>query len=149
MRSRKVTLLIAVMMAMSALLCACGEKVPYPKEAVAQAEKVDLDLTTLSSTMVYSEVANIMTTPEEYVGKTMKIEGDFYNFLSSDGTAQFPACVIADATACCQQGIEFELNDGNYPQEGTNVTVIGTFEPYIDNTDGGTYYHLENAQIVS
>ena len=108
-------------------------------------KEVDIDLTTMSSTMVYSEVYNIMTNPDDYIGKTIKMTGEYYNYLSADETVAFPACVIADATACCQQGIEFVLEKGDYPEEGTTVTVTGVFKPYIDETDGYTYYHLENS----
>ena len=36
-------------------------------KAPSKPEKVDLDLTTMSSTMVYSEVFNMVTTPENYI----------------------------------------------------------------------------------
>lgn len=36
---------------------------------------VDVDLTKLSSTMVYSEVYNMMNSPKEYVGKTVRMYG--------------------------------------------------------------------------
>ena len=35
------------------------------------ADNFDVDLTNLSSTMVYSEVYNMMSTPENYIGKTV------------------------------------------------------------------------------
>ena len=37
----------------------------------------DVDLTTLSSTMVYSEVYNMMTAPSDYIGKNVKMKGNF------------------------------------------------------------------------
>lgn len=110
-------------------------------------DEVDLDLTTLSSTMVYSEVYNIMTTPDEYIGKKIKMNGIYTQYTNQGGTAFYPACIIQDATACCSQGIEFVLTDENYPEEGSTVVVEGTFESYIDDYDGGTYYHLANATL--
>ena len=106
---------------------------------------VDIDLTQLSSTMVYSEVYNMMTVPEKYIGKTVKMSGMFVNYTNQDGSMFYPACVIADATACCSQGIEFVLTDSTkYPEEGSEITVIGTFEGYEE--DGLTYYHLVEAE---
>jgi len=35
--------------------------------------RIDVDLTEMSSTMIYSEVNNIMTNPDDYMGKTIKI----------------------------------------------------------------------------
>lgn len=43
----------------------------------ASAGGIDVDLTALSSTMVYSEVYNIITNPEDYIGKTVKMHGQF------------------------------------------------------------------------
>ncbi|MBO6282705.1 MAG: hypothetical protein J6M63_02110, partial [Pseudobutyrivibrio sp.] len=42
------------------------------EETIASDPSVDLDLTTLSSTMVYSEVFNMMMEPMAYEGQTIK-----------------------------------------------------------------------------
>lgn len=109
---------------------------------------VDVDLTKLSSTMVYSEVYNMMYTPENYIGKNVKMSGMFVAYTNQDQF--YPAVIIADATACCSQGLEFVL-EGNpsypegYPEMETDITVIGTFETYVE--DGNTYCRLKNAKI--
>ena len=43
------------------------------------------------------------------------------------------ACVIADATACCSQGIEF-VPDGDYtyPELNSSITVSGIFATYYE-----------------
>lgn len=111
---------------------------------------VDVDLTKLSSTMVYSEVYNMMYTPENYIGKNVKLSGMFVAYTNQDGSRYYPAVIIADATACCSQGLEFVL-EGNpsypegYPEIETDITVIGTFETYLE--DGNTYCRLKNAKI--
>ena len=61
------------------------------------------------------------------------------------------ACVISDATACCAEGIEFKLSDNliypdDYPELGSEITVIGEFQPYEEN--GIKWYHLVNAKIL-
>ena len=59
--------------------------------------------------------------------------------------------VIADATACCAQGLEFVWDDGThafpdeYPEPGTEVEVTGTFETYDEN--GVTYCHLVGSTL--
>ena len=111
---------------------------------------VDVDLTKLSSTMVYSEVYNMMYTPENYIGKTVKMSGMFVAYTNQDESQYYPAVIIADATACCSQGLEFVL-EGNpsypegYPEMETEITVVGTFETYVE--DGNTYCRLKNAKI--
>ena len=76
---------------------------------------VDVDLTVLSSTMVYSEVYNMLyNDPAHYLGKTVKARGRFSIYqLVTDGVLQPDpvsyACIISDATACCAEGMEFVL----------------------------------------
>ena len=121
------------------------------------AESTFVDLTALSSTMVYGEVFAMMSSPEDYVGKTVKMQGIFskgqlYAAGSlNDGGTVF-ACVIQDATACCAQGIPFELaGDHTYPQDypelGDTITVVGTFE--IHQQEGMEFCRLRDAEFVS
>ena len=50
----------------------------FPDDEPSQsASNLDVDLTTLSSTMVYSEVYNMMYEPDRYVGKRIKMDGQF------------------------------------------------------------------------
>ena len=108
------------------------------------AASIDIDLTEMSSTMVYSEVANIMATPENYIGKTLRVKGPFkqnqgYYFV-----------LISDATACCAQGLEFiwagdHTFPNDYPAVDTEVVVTGTFESYMEGEK--KYYHINNASL--
>lgn len=113
---------------------------------------VDVDLTQLSSTMVYSEVYNMLTTPEEYIGKTVKVKGTF-NVYEDDSTGNvYYACLISDATACCQQGMEFiPEGDFKYPDDfpavGDDVTVVGQFETYKEGDL--QYVHLVDSEFIS
>lgn len=142
-------------------LAACGHEDTAQKPAAEAAEDtaaLDIDLTVLSSTMVYSEVYSMMSFPDDYIGKTVKMKGQFaigyvYNTdgTPDESTARF-ACVIADATACCSQGLEFILTDEHtypdeYPELGAEITVVGTFEWYEE--DGCRYYRLGNASFVN
>ena len=121
------------------------------------AGKVDVDLTVLSSTMVYSEVYNMLYFyPEDYYGKTVKANGIFaiYQMVVDGVTQPAPvayACIIADATACCAEGMEFVLEGDytypdDYPELGAEITVIGEFQSYEEN--GMTWYHLVNARLA-
>ncbi len=115
------------------------------------AGEIDIDLTVLSATMVYSEVYSMMVSPESYIGKNVKMEGTFLSYHDEITDNYYFNCVIADATACCAQGIEFVLTDDyaypdDYPEEGGNICVVGTFDTYQE--DGYTYCTLRNARIV-
>ena len=98
---------------------------------------VDLDLTVLSKTMVYSEVYNIMVSPEDYLGKSIRMNGIYNTFIDDATGIRYFYCIIQDATACCAQGIEFELTDdysfpADYPESGDTVTVVGNFDTYME-----------------
>ena len=145
---------------------ASAEIIPTPNQqetpeksgqAQPSAGKVDVDLTVLSSTMVYSEVYNMLyNDPAYYLGKTVKARGEFSIYqLVTDGVLQPDpvsyACIISDAAACCAEGMEFVL-EGNYtypddyPELGAEITVIGEFQSYEEN--GMIWYHLVNARLA-
>ena len=97
------------------------------------ANNVDLDLTRMSSTMVYSMVFQMVTEPKKFVGKKIKMKGVFSSYQDEETGRRFFGCVIKDALACCSQGLAFETAKvrrypNDYPDEGTPITIIGTFE---------------------
>lgn len=108
---------------------------------------VDIDLTTMSSTMVLAEVFNMIITPEDYEGKIVKAEGPFLIFENPENNDRFFAILIEDATKCCQQGIEFVWSGNHtypddYPQENQQITVKGVYHT-IEYDTGVTYNYLE------
>lgn len=134
-----------------AALKPAAEPASEPASGSAKAEGVDVDLTVLSSTMVYSEVYNMMMKPDDYKGKVIKMKGQYVPYLDEATGNRYFACFISDATACCSQGIEFCLTEDysfpdDYPEEGDTICVEGTFDTYIE--DGGLYCTLRNARLV-
>lgn len=116
---------------------------------VMQATDIDIDLTRLSSTMVYSEVYNMMNSPESYVGKMVRMNGKLAVYKYPE--RNYYTCIIKDATACCQQGMEF-LWAGNhkypddYPNEGDGIIVTGVFDIYYEGEN--KYVQLKDASLV-
>ncbi len=109
---------------------------------------VELDLSAMSGTMVYSEVSNICAYPDDYRGKVIQMKGT-YNFYHDEATGNdYHACIIQDATACCASGIEF-VPDGFESEitPGEEITVAGTFDTYKEGNF--TYPTLRNAWLVS
>ena len=94
-------------------------------------ETVDYDLTQMSSDMVYATVYQMMVTPEEYEGKTFRIDGNFYATYYEATKKYYFYCIIQDATACCAQGMEFIWDDGShiypdeYPEDNAEIVVEG------------------------
>lgn len=109
--------------------------------------QADVDLTTLSSTMVYSEVYNMLCTPDDYIGKTIKMKGSATSFYDENDKETYYACIIQDATACCTQGLEYTLKgSAEYPPDGDEILVMGTFQTYTA-PDGNLYCKLDNATV--
>lgn len=111
----------------------------------------EVDLTSLNSNMVYSTVYNMVNSSEDYLDKTVKASGTFDVFTNPETGEMFYSCMIADAAACCSQGLEFQW-DGehsfpeDYPEVGHPITVGGVFETYED--DGQIYCRLKNAKLA-
>lgn len=127
-----------------------GQDMTEDEKPVAQ-NGIDIDLTVLSSTMVYSEVYDMMYYPENYIGKTVKMEGLYASAYDDTMGKRYHACIIQDATACCSQGIEFEpggdlVYPDDFPDEGGNVCVIGTFDTYAEGDQ--KYCTLRNAKMI-
>ncbi len=146
-------LLIAVIMILFVAGCGVGntEKAEEKSDKNGEEQKIsyDLDLTKLSSTMVYSEVFNMMNSPDSYMGKYIKMKGAFSVYHDEASDKNYFACIIADATACCSQGIEFRLKDSgtypdDYPEIGSEITVSGTFNTYSE----GDYLYCELKDAV-
>lgn len=131
-----------------------AQTAPAPEETpLSSTPGIDIDLTALSRTMVYSEVYNMMMTPENYIGKVVRMNGlcSTFESVAVDGQEArvYYTCIIFDATACCSQGIEFVLAGDTgaeaYPPVDTEITVTGTFQTYDEN--GILYCHLVDATL--
>lgn len=122
----------------------------------AQASGDVVDLTKLNGTMMYSQVFDMMSNPQKYMGKRVVMRGQFSFYQPMDGDGKpipdriYCSCVIADATACCSQGLEFDLSNKpasleDYPAAGDDIEVSGTFSTYDEG--GFTYCRLINAAM--
>ena len=117
-------------------------------QSAKSADGIDVDLTGMSSTMVYSEVLNMQKKPDDYLGKVVKMKGPF-SVTEIDGNRYF-ACIIKDATACCSSGIEFEWAGDHsypedYPEKNQEITVTGTFTTYMEGNS--RYLQLKDADV--
>lgn len=155
--------LLALIMIMMAALSACGgedntatKSEPSTQQAsldgtpVEVEPSVDLDLTKLSGTVAYSQVYDMMMNPDGYMGRIIKMRGSFSYFQEPETKREYFAAIIADATACCAQGIEFVWKGvhsypRDYPPPDTDITVTGTFSTYEEN--GFMYVQLVDAQV--
>ncbi len=146
---RKIIPILALILA-AALLTSCaafgeGKNEPAPAPMV-----IDLDLSNLSGTVVYSQIYNIMYDPESYLGKVIRIAGYYSAYEDTERGVVYHACVIPDATACCAQGMEFIWKGehawpDDYPADTADIIVTGRLEMYEE--DGSKYLHLVDSDL--
>ena len=127
------------------IFCACGGETQQKNASVS---KCDFDLTTLNTTVAYSQVTNFWQEPDDYMGKTIKIRGTF-NVITDNGRNYY-SCNIGDATACCTAYLEFILKDDlkypdEYPKIGDTITGMGEFETYLEGEN--MFCQLKNATL--
>ena len=147
---------IVIITAILLMLASCGGNSENNSDAETtraisvseDAESVDIDLTKLSNTMVYSQLYNMVTKPDNYIGKTVKLRGK-YSVYDGDNRKYY-VCEVMDETACCSQGLEFVLADSEeYPEYNPDmpksIEVCGTFNTYTE--DNASYVQIENATI--
>lgn len=112
---------------------------------------IEIDLTTMSANMVYSQVFCMVMEPDEYIGTTVKMAGTFVHFYDEEKDKHYFACIIQDATQCCAQGIEFEPGDeyvypDDFPEDGSEICVTGVFDKYSEGDNN--YLTLRNAVLL-
>ena len=161
---RFICMIAALILAASLAACSEADKTSAP-ETAAQTDKTtqtaaatesetadlgdaEIDLTSMNSTMVYSQVYDMLVSPDDYLGKTVKMNGAFSIYQTDE--RNYYACIIKDATACCSQGIEFVLDGkhdypSDYPALGTDITVTGVFDTYFEGDQ--QYVQLIHAKM--
>jgi len=97
----------------------------------------NLDLTTMSAPVAYSVVCDMMNNPKTYLNHVIKVNGQFATSQDTLTGKRYFACIVKDAATCCSRGLEFRLPDTcsypeDYPEPGTEITVIGTFTTYTE-----------------
>lgn len=152
-------ILLITLCAACLLLNGCGKDAATVSSGAAPAKAIaentaapvstaEIDLTKMSSTMVYSYVFNMVNAPTDFIGQRFRIRGNYDEEYWDQTKLTYHYIVIADATACCAQGLEFVLNDINaaYPQVGEEFEISGIFGTYTEN--GNLYIRITADQIA-
>lgn len=153
MTNKKKTKLIVIIITLLAFVAVCiGITLHIVSGNNSKADKsVDLDLSTMSATAIYSEVSNMMTDPKKYVGKTIKVKGYYTVSIDPSTGERYTYCLIPDATECCQQGLLFKLKKGEaskLPAEEKRFVISGKFTlKTLPEDKNATYVELENAKV--
>lgn len=126
-----------------------AEPTPQP---LSETETGELDLTGMSGTMLYTMIYNIMMQPDDYLGRTIRVKGQFSAYVDEKSGRSYYACFIADAAGCCAQGLEFLpaaalVYPDDFPEPGTDITVSGEFD-LIKEENGFRYFVLKDASFT-
>lgn len=98
----------------------------------------------MGANMVYAVVYQMTLDPAAHEGQTVKVAGEYYSAPGPQKTYYF--LYVSDAAACCSQGLEFvlegETGPEDYPEEGAQAVLTGTFETYTEEGDPTLYFRL-------
>ena len=97
--------------------------------------KIDVDLTTVNTNMVYVQVFYMMQKPQYYNGQTIRMPGVCTIMKNRVTQQKTYNCNVLDGTGCCAKMIPFKLADANaaYPKNGEAITVTGKFQIVTEN----------------
>lgn len=90
------------------------------------------DLTANDADMNYVIVAMIAEDPKSFEGVKIKLKGIATDLETTDTSGIDHYVLINDRQACCQQGLQYILEDKNqnYPKDKEEVTVEGVLDVY-------------------
>ena len=98
---------------------------------------VDIDLTILGENMMRAEVVRILSSPDEYLGKVIKIHGSYYAIPEPTIARVQNIIAVSEVDACCPPlGFEVIVGDFDnphpfdFPNQGTRIEVTGVFSTY-------------------
>lgn len=107
---------------------------------------VDHDLSNMNANMIFAEIFNLVLMPDEYIGRTFRMKGNFAVYVNETSGNKYFSIIIPDATQCCQQGIDIIcLGDMKYPEDfpkiGSEIMVTGQFNS-ITTEEGLSFNYL-------
>ena len=106
-------------------------------------DKIDIDLTKCSYTMASAIIFDMLLSQNDYLGKRIKIKGQFW--ANEDDSNQFFAVLIYDATACCQTGLTFKDKNRRYPEDYPaqleEIEITGVYTK--EEIDGMSYAYID------
>ncbi len=152
MKNLKFINLVTIVM-VSLLLMSCDNGVSTVSNEAVEERQIDVDLQGLSGTMIFSQIYDMLYYPENYEGKTVRMEGLFDAYIDGETGEYNYACVVPDATACCQEGFSLVIDKeavfpDDFPELGEEITVIGTYETTFDGMFTYVYLRLDSAEDI-
>ncbi len=101
---------------------------------------VDYDFSKMNKNMMYTQIYNMLKTPDQYKGKIVRMQGTFGHYYDEKTGKHYYGCVVVDAAACCSTGMEFSRKGvhtypENYPKVDDPIIVTGKFTSYKEGKE--------------
>lgn len=115
-------------------------------------DNVEIDLSQFTGDELYNRVSDMMSNPNEHIGKVVKISAPFGVLEATPANPRnYFGCICFDNDQCHMAVLEFVCADDlqypdDYPKTGENITVVGVFNTYLEAH--ATFCQLENAIMV-
>lgn len=108
------------------------------------------DLTANDADMNYVIVAMIAEDPKSFEGVKIKLKGIATDLETTDTSGIDHYVLINDRQACCQQGLQYILEDENakYPKDKEEITVEGELAVYNSEEIPFPLAVIKNAKLV-
>lgn len=110
---------------------------------------VDVDLTELSETVMFAKVSDILVTPDEYDGKTIKVTGEINVYYEEAEDKNYFAMILVDSTNCCTYVLEFDKDpsvDDKEFMHGKDQTIVGTLD--FEEMGDSFFCHLIDVKLA-
>ena len=112
--------------------------------------KADYDFSRMDKTMMYTQIYNMLKTPDKYKAKVVRMQEKFGHYYDEKTGKHYFGCVVMDATACCSTGMEFSRKGRhnypeNYPKLDEPIIVTGRFSSYKEGKE--LFCELADAEI--
>lgn len=108
------------------------------------------DLTANDADMNYVIVAMIAEDPNSFEGVKIKLQGIATDLETTDTSGIDHYVLINDRQACCQQGLQYILEDKNakYPKDKEEITVEGVLDVYNSPDIPFPLAIIKNAKLI-
>lgn len=127
-----------------------GEDASNSEDESQNASGQSYDLTANDADMNYVIVAMIAEDPKSFEGVKIKLQGIATDLETTDTSGIDHYVLINDRQACCQQGLQYILEDKEekYPKDKEEVTVEGVLDVYNSPDIPFPLAIIKNAKLI-
>ena len=107
---------------------------------------VDIDLSSLSQTLVQAEYQRIVANADANIGKTILLSGTYQTFIVDDAGNYAHFIIVVQGDECCQLGFEFKREGDysfpdDYPEQNAVIKIKGVLDTH--ERFGTTYLYID------